>query len=271
MIDLTDPTLGERLRRRTPEGRFEISEGELVTTIRSLRSAGNTAGVQRLSEVLLERCKPMFIRCSQGLNHRPDLREEAIANMAEHLLYEVMNPLEVFVTQNFVHYLRCLCVDEFNRVLRQEGLRYRRNDEGQPVGRPVHIPRALIEPIRPTADDEGTLASDVADAHDQYEELHAETESMRILAYLADQTDRTIMVLRAIEGWKWDDIAQVCGYTERTVRSRFERARSRLRELIQRESEQDSLHVSVVHATSTTGTAVRGEQGKAGRKQKGKK
>src|SRR5579884_1445524 len=38
MIDLQDPTLKERLRRRTPEGRYEISEIDLVLNIRDLRT-----------------------------------------------------------------------------------------------------------------------------------------------------------------------------------------------------------------------------------------
>ena len=43
------------------------------------------------------------------------------------------------------------------------------------------------------------------------------------------------MVLRAIEDMKWDDIALVCKRTERTVRLRYERARSYLRECISQE------------------------------------
>jgi len=145
MIDMSDPTLDERLQRRTSEGRYEISEIEVIQTIRALLAIGDSANMRRLSEVLLYRCAPMFQRHSQGLRHRPDLREEAIANMGEHLLREAQNPHEVFMTQNFVHYLRCLCADEFNRVLRQEGLFYRRDAEGRPSGRPQHVPRSLIE------------------------------------------------------------------------------------------------------------------------------
>ncbi len=236
MIDLNDPTLDERLRRRTVEGRYEISESALVVSIRALKAAGNTNGVRRLCEVLLARCAPLFQRQTQGLRHRPELREEAIANMAEHLLREAQDPNEVFMTQNFIHYLRCLCVDEFNRVLRQEGLYYRRDDDGRPLGRPQHVPRALVESLQPMRDDEeGQIGSDVADPHDPYEELHAEQESMRILTYLQDPLDRKIMTLRAIEGMKWDDIAILCARTERTVRLRFERARSYLRECMLRE------------------------------------
>ncbi|GAC1358356.1 MAG: hypothetical protein NVS2B12_01420 [Ktedonobacteraceae bacterium] len=236
MIDLSDPTLDERLRRRTPEGRYEISESELVVTIRAQRAGRNDAGVRRLCEVLLQRCAPAFQRHTQGLRHRPDLREEAIANMAEHLLREALDSGEAFMTQNFIHYLRCLCADEFNRVLRQEGLFYRRDSEGRPAGKPQHVPRALVESLRPApADDDSQPASDVADTRDQYEELHAEEESARILTYLRDPLDRQIVTLRAIEGMKWDDIAELCKRTERTVRLRYERARSYLRECIQKE------------------------------------
>lgn len=236
MIDVQDPALKEHLRHRVADGRYEVSEIDLVLNIRARKAEGNQDAVRLLSEVLLERSMPVFQRHTQGLRHRPELREEAIANMGEHLLREAQDTSEVFMTQNFIHYLRCLCVDEFNRVLRQEGLYYRRDDEGRPAGRPQHVPRALIEPLRPAlADDEGAHVADVADPNDQYEQLHATDESQRILTYLTDPLDRAIMVLRAVEGMKWDDIARICKRTERTVRLRYERSRGYLRECINRE------------------------------------
>ncbi len=236
MIDLQDPTLKDRLRRRTPEGRYEISEIDLVLNIRALEARGDREGSRMLCEVLLERSAPEFQRHTWGLRHRPELREEAIANMSEHLLREAMNPKEVFITQNFIHYVRCLCVDEFNRVLRQEGLRYQRDDEGHPTGRPHHVPRSLIEPLQAAPVDSDALpTADVADPEDQYEHLHANEESQRILTFLSDPLDRKIMVLRAIEDMKWDDIAVVCKRTERTIRLRYERARRYLRECLARE------------------------------------
>jgi DNA-directed RNA polymerase specialized sigma24 family protein len=150
------------------------------------------------------------------------------------------------MTQNFVHYLRCLCVDEFNRVLRQEGLRFRRDEEGRPSGRPHHVPSTLIEPLQAASiNDEEPPGADVADPHDQYERLHAHDESQRILTYLTDPLDRKIMVLRAIEDMKWDDIAIVCKRTERTVRLRYERARSFLRECMAREQ------ATYIHASAS--------------------
>jgi DNA-directed RNA polymerase specialized sigma24 family protein len=236
MIDLSDPMLDERLQRRTADGRYELGESELIINIRALRSAGNMAGVRRLCEVLLLRCAPVFQRHTQGLRHRPELREEAIANMAEHLLREAQDPSEVFMTKNFIHYLRCLCADEFHRVLRQEGLHYRRDEEGRPSGRPQHVPHSLVEPLRiPRDDEEGLISTDVADPNDQYEAMHAGDESQRILTYLQDPLDRKIMVLRAIEEMKWNDVAALCDRTERTVRLRFERARRYLRECVMKE------------------------------------
>lgn len=236
MIDLSDPTLDERLQRRTADGRYELGESELINNIRALRAAGNMNGMRRLCEVLVLRCAPVFQRHTQGLRHRPELREDAIANMAEHLLREAQDPSEVFMTKNFIHYLRCLCADEFNRILRQEGLYYRRDDEGRPTGRPQHVPRALVEPLQILRDDEeGQIGADVADPNDQYEELHAGDESQRILTYLQDPLDRKIMVLRILEEMKWDDVAALCDRTERTVRLRFERARRYLRECVTKE------------------------------------
>lgn len=236
MIDPRDPTLMVRLSRRTPEGRYEISEIELVLTIRSLHQKGESDDEQMLCAVLLERCTPEFQRHSWGLRHRPELREEAIANMGEHLLREAIDPTEIFMTQNFIHYVRCLCVDEFNRILRQEGLRYQRDAEGRPTGRPRHVPRALVETLQMrSADSEVPPTADVADPLDQYEHMHANEESLRILTFLADPLDRKIMVLRAIEGMKWDDIAALCKRTERTIRLRYEKARAYLRECLTRE------------------------------------
>jgi DNA-directed RNA polymerase specialized sigma24 family protein len=235
MIDLSDPTLDERLQRRTADGRYELGECDIVANIRALRAAGNMAGVRQLCEVLLQRCAPVFQRHTQGLQHRPELREEAIANMAEHLLREAQDASEVFMTKNFIHYLRCLCADEFNRVLRQEGLYYRRDDEGRPAGRPQHVPRSLVEPLSPWNDDEGQMCADVADPDDQYEAMHAGDECQRILMYLQDPLDRKIMILRVLEEMKWDDIATLCERTDRTVRLRFERARRYLRECVMRE------------------------------------
>ena len=248
MINPHDPTLRERLKRRTLEGRFEISEIDLILNIRDLRAKGDHESVQMLCTVLLERGTPEFQRHTWGLRHRPDLREEAIANMGEHLLREAMNPKEIFMTQNFIHYVRCLCVDEFNRVLRQEGLRYQRDDDGRPTGRPYHIPRSLMEPLQPTPTDSDAplLSADVADPQDQFEHLHANEESQRILTLLSDPLDRKIMVLRAIEHMKWDDIAVICKRTERTIRLRYERARGYLRECILRE-QTTYVHVKQQH------------------------
>ena len=224
-----------------------ISEIELVQNIRALHAQAHGAGERRLATVLLHRCGPAFQRYSQGLRHRPDLREEAIANMAEHILREALDENEVFITKNFVHYLHCACAEEFTRVLRQEGMSYRTDDQGRVAGRPQHVPSSLIEPLQPAAsDDEGMVLSDVADPHDQYVELHAEAECQRILTYLNDPTDRMIMVLRSIQGMKWDDIAVVCKRTERTVRLRYERARAYLRECINQEQQRVSYNATAL-------------------------
>ncbi|HVB72566.1 MAG TPA: hypothetical protein VNE38_03325 [Ktedonobacteraceae bacterium] len=230
MIDLHDPTLSERLRRRTPEGRFEISEIELVQAIREYDARKNSDGSRMLSEVLLDRGKATIQHYARGLNHRPDLREEAEANMFERLLREAKDPKETFIAQNFIHALRMLCIDEFKRILRQEGMLYKHDEHGRPVGRPQHVPRAYIEPLQPTPVDSDTpLSADVADPLDQYDQLHAQEESLRILNMLDDSLDRMIMALRVLRGWKWDEIARACKRNERTIRLRYEKACSLLK------------------------------------------
>lgn len=237
-VDPQQTEVRERLWKRNNSGRYEIPEAHLVLGIRAFAARGDQARVRQLSEVLLERCQGEFQRRSLGLRHRPDLMEDAMAGMAEQVLREAQDPREEFMILNFTHYLRCLCADNFNAVLRQEGLRYRRDDEGRPAGRPTHVPAALVERIHATPDEEegsGTSSTRLADPSDDIESFHAVMEARRVLTYLADPLDRTIVTLRALDGLKWDEIARLCGKTERTMRLRYERARAFLRECLERE------------------------------------
>jgi DNA-directed RNA polymerase specialized sigma24 family protein len=237
--DPRHPEVRLRLSQRTATGGYVVPDAELVRGIRSADARGDVDVARMLCEVLVSRCQPEFQRRSWGLRHRPELMEDAIAGMVEQLLREARDPAETFMTQNFIHYLRCLCADNFNRVLRQEGLAYRRDAEGRPLGRPQHVPRALVESIEPSAEDSsGTEApgGTVSDPTDAYEERMAALEAQRILGFLPDPLDRQIVILRALEGMRWDDIAALCGKTERTMRLRFEKARLRLRERVEAEA-----------------------------------
>jgi DNA-directed RNA polymerase specialized sigma24 family protein len=244
LLDPRDPQTQARLKQRIPGGPYDISEVALVKAIRAWGQRGDQARVRMLCETLVERCMPEFQRRSWGLRHRPELMEDAIAGMIEQLLREAQDPRESFMTLNFIHYLRCLCADNFGRVLRQEGLSYRRDEQGRPAGRPLHVPQALVERIDVSAEDreggDGAAAQGtvVADPHDEQEERMAALEAQRILNYLPDPLDRQIMALRALEHLRWDDIAKLCGKTERTMRLRYEKAVVKLRECI--EAEQSS-------------------------------
>ncbi len=227
-----------------------MGDAELVRVIRAWNERATTQGdprlravVQQLCELLVDRCMPEFQRRAAGLRHRPDLMQDAIQGMIEQLLREALDPREEFMTLNFIHYLRCLCADNFGRVLRQEGLSYRRDAQGRPVGRPQHVPRALIEQIDVSAEDKEDPAAQgrtIADPRDTINERMASLEAQRILSALPDPLDQRIMILRVFEQMRWDDIAAVCGKTERTMRLRFEKARVRLREFLEAEQTQES-------------------------------
>jgi RNA polymerase sigma factor (sigma-70 family) len=238
-VDPQQQSVRERLWKRNSNGRYEIPEAHLVLGIRAFMARGDQAKARQLCEVLLDRCQGEFQRRSLGLRHRPDLMEDAMAGMAEQVLREAMDPREEFMILNFTHYLRCLCADNFNAVLRQEGLRYRRDEEGRPAGRPTHVPAALVERIHATPDEEegaGTSSTHLADPSDDIESFHAVMEARRLLTYLNDPLDREIVTLRALDGLKWDEIARICGKTERTMRLRYERARAFLRDCVEREA-----------------------------------
>jgi DNA-directed RNA polymerase specialized sigma24 family protein len=226
--DPRDPRTLARLMKRTPSGGYEIADTELVRAIRGWDAQGLRSVAMELCGLLVERCMPEFRRHAAGLRHRPDLMEDTIAAMIEQVLREALDPSEVFMTQNFIHYLRCLCADNFNRTLRQEGLRYRRDEQGRPTGRPQHIPRALIEQIdlpNDDQDEQGAGTGAVPDPRDSLNERLAAVEAQRILTYLPDPLDQRIFALRALYKMQWEEIATLCGKTERTMRLRFEKAR----------------------------------------------
>jgi RNA polymerase sigma factor (sigma-70 family) len=238
-LDPRQADVRARLAERTPSGGYAIADAAIVRAIRAADAAGDRDAMRQLSDVLVTRCMPEFQRRAWGLRHRPELMEDAIASMIEQLLREARDPREEFMTLNFIHYLRCLCADNFSRTLRQEGLSYRRDSQGRPAGRPQHVPRALVERIDMAAEESEShevTGSTVADPHDAYEDRMAALEAQRILSYLPDPFDRQIVILRALEGMRWDDIAAICGKTERTMRLRFEKARARLREHIEQEA-----------------------------------
>jgi DNA-directed RNA polymerase specialized sigma24 family protein len=238
LLDPRDAATQARLRERTATGGYAVPETSLVRAIRGWKQHGDAGNVRALCTLLIERCTPEFQRRAWGLRHRPDLMEEAIAGMIEQVLREAQDPSEIFMTQNFIHYLRCCAADNFNRVLRQEGLSYRRDEQGRPAGRPQHVPAALVDRIDAAAEDreeEPGAAPIIADPRDGLEERMAAVEAQRILGYLPDPLDRQIMSLRALEHMRWDDIAKLCGKTERTMRLRYEKAIVILRQRIEAE------------------------------------
>ena len=240
--DLPDPRnhrVLERLKQRTSSGGYVVSDADLVRAIRGWKAKGEGERVRALCELLVTRCMPEFQRRSYGLRHRPDLMEEAIAGMVEQLLREAQNPREEFMLANFIHYLRCLCADNFQRVLRQEGLSYRRDAQGNPAGRGMHVPQALVDRLDvPVSESDGSesAARDLADRSDPLAARMASLEAQRILRYLTDPLDQRIMLLRVFEEMRWDDIAALCGKTERTMRLRYEKAKALLRERLAAEN-----------------------------------
>jgi len=235
-LDPRQPEILALLKRRTPQGGYVIGDASIVLAIRAFSQKGDSTAVNLLSELLLARNRAMFVRHTLGLRHRPELMEEAIASMMEQLTREAMDPREQFITLNFPHYLRCLCADVFNRVLRQEGLSSAYNTAGEITGRPSRVPRALMDSLTTEpAETEYGAADVLADPRDEIARYEATEEARRILELVDDELDRRILILRVLLGYKWDEIASLCGKTERTMRLRYEKTRARLREQLARE------------------------------------
>ena len=234
--------------RRSQEGaptrETRSSDHPEVALVLALRAQHKTSEqTQSLWEKLQSRCEALFLCHVQGLRHRPDLREEALANMRERLWREVMFTENTSITEHFPHYLRCMASEEFRRILRQEGLLPRRDASPRRGNVPLHVPRSLISsldelPSDNTSQSAKAQASLLAD-EDLYGQWHAEMEVQRLLAYLPDPLDRTVLVLRAIEGMKWDDIAGHCHCTERTARLRYKQVCAFLRNVLSQEQEAE--------------------------------
>ncbi len=243
LLDPRNTRIADKLKQRTSSGGYVVSDADLVRAIRAWKAQGDGERVRGLCEVLITRCMPEFQRRSYGLRHRPDLMEEAIAGMIEQLLREAQNPREEFMLANFIHYLRCLCADNFQRVLRQEGLSYRRDAHGNPAGRGMHVPQALVDRLDvPLSEGEGAESAtrELAEPGDSLAARMASIEAQRILRYLTDPLDQRIMILRVFDEMRWDDIAAICGKTERTMRLRYEKARAFLRDRIAAEDAEDT-------------------------------
>jgi RNA polymerase sigma factor (sigma-70 family) len=235
-LDPRRPEILALLQRRTPQGGYAVGDARLVLAIRAFAQRGDMAAANQLSELLLVRNRPMLVRHTMGLRHRPELMEEAMASIMEQLIREARDPREQFMTLNFAHYLRCLCADVFNRVLRQEGLGSVPDAGGSSAGRPNRVPRALLDPLAPeSVGAEYGVADVLADPHDAIASFEATEEARRILELVDDPLDRRILILRALGGYQWDEIASLCGKTERTMRLRYEKTRTRLREQLTRE------------------------------------
>lgn len=233
-FDLRRPGVGQRLTERTPTGGYVVPDTMLVRALRAHYLDGEIARSHELFEILLDRCKPTFRSKTSGLAGKPTLREDAISEMKVQLWKEAIDPRETFMVQNFGHYIKCLCADHFNRVLRAEGYGYRTNEQGQVTGRPEHVPAVLIDSLsRPASgeDDQG-MGDTLADVADPLNARVSSLLAQDILDYLPDMLDRKIVTLRAMYDLKWDEIAKLCGKSERTMRTRYERAIVTLHEAV---------------------------------------
>ncbi len=222
------PAVRERLAQRASGGGYVVPDTHIVLAIRAYHQQRDIARYQDLFEILIERCRPTLKHFARGLPASE--REDAIEDMTMQLLQEVIDPRETFMTQNFGVYLKRLCVDNFNRALRSSGHAYRVDDQGQVAGRPRHVPAPLVRSLDQPAGDGDDLGESVADPQDDIAARLSNIQAAALLRMIADPLDRTIVYLREVVELPWEEIARICGKTERTMRTRHARAMAFLRE-----------------------------------------
>ncbi|MBI3996724.1 MAG: sigma-70 family RNA polymerase sigma factor [Candidatus Omnitrophica bacterium] len=94
------------------------------------------------------------------------------------------------------------------------------------------IVASLDDPIET---EEGTLAQEIADPAPSPAHAAQQSEQRRQLMaslQLLNEADRTVIVLRDIQGYAYEEIAQILGCRLGTVKSRINRARLQLRALL---------------------------------------
>lgn len=109
---------------------------------------------------------------------------------------------------------------------------------------------SLDDPDLPPPVDRAPTPAELAEHRAEEDALH------RALAALSEE-HRAILLLRAVDGLRYDEIAARLGLTEGTVKSRLARARLRLRELLQEDG-----NFFEAAASNETGT----KKGKGGRR-----
>ena len=93
----------------------------------------------------------------------------------------------------------------------------------------------LISLDAPIQTSEGEMTREVAVAEEDPQEIYEQMELQGFVRKALDQLSaehRTVLVLRELQGYSYDEIASVVGCTLGTVKSRINRARQALKEMV---------------------------------------
>ncbi len=108
---------------------------------------------------------------------------------------------------------------------------------------------------REVEDADGLFAATLSVAPDQHARLDFEDLRTALAKLPPDQ--REALVLIGAEGFSYEETAEICGTKVGTIKSRVNRARTRLAELLHLNAEADMAPDALVHAALTKATAVR--------------
>jgi RNA polymerase sigma-70 factor, ECF subfamily len=90
---------------------------------------------------------------------------------------------------------------------------------------------------REVADPDGMMAGSLSTLPEQHGSLDLRDLAMALAQLPPEQ--REVLLLAGAEGLKYEEIAQICGAKIGTIKSRMNRARARLAELLHVEAEED--------------------------------
>ena len=116
-------------------------------------------------------------------------------------------------------------------------------------------PRGYRRRRREVEDVDGVFAATLSVAPDQHARLDFEDLRSALAKLPADQ--REALVLIGAEGFSYEETAEICNTKVGTIKSRVNRARTRLAELMHLHAEDDLSADGLVHAALTKAETLR--------------
>lgn len=215
-----------------------IPEMPLEVIVRCLRQAEartDLSGRDRLLEIIIHRTQVAnetwarhvaYSAMGYGMHDTQAIAADIYADLCERIVRALLDSRRLFWEENFVHCLYYERKHVYAAWSVREGLQ-----QSSCVSRGVRVPRALVSSLewlmdRASAENE---AIDVEDARAQRHLADCETSDLLWYVLRLPLACKAVVLLYFWEGYAVQEVAQLLGVTDRTVRNRLRKACELLR------------------------------------------